>query len=134
MTSPASLSAMALMVRSRRLRSSSRVTAGENCVVEAAVAGRDLALEARERVLLVRLRMQEHREFAADALVALAHELLGSCADHHPVALADRQAEQPVPNRAANQVDLHGAHVNRESAAGAAGRAVPCRAGSGCVP
>ncbi len=31
---------------------------------EAAIAGRDLALEARQRVLLVRLRMQEHREFA----------------------------------------------------------------------
>ena len=36
-------------------------------------------------------------------------------ADHHPVALAHRQSEQPVPNCAADQVDSHGAHVNRDA-------------------
>ena len=81
---------------------------------EAAIAGRNLALAPRERVLLVRLRMQEHRELAPHRLVTGALQLLRLSPDHHPVALADRNSQQPVPYRAADQVDSHGAHVNRE--------------------
>src|SRR5207253_6303601 len=74
----------------------------------------NLALAPRERVLLVRLRMQEHRELAPHRQVTGALQLLRLCPDHHPVALADRHSQQPVPYRAADQVDSHGAHVNRE--------------------
>src|SRR5205814_774821 len=46
--------------------------------------------------------------------VAGALELLRSGADHDPVVLAHRNSQQPVPDRAADQVDLHGAHGNRD--------------------
>jgi len=74
---------------------------------EAAVAGRDLALEARERVLLVRFGMQEHGELAPDGHEALPFELGGLGSDHDPVALAHGQSEQAVTDGAADQVDFH---------------------------
>ncbi len=79
---------------------------------EAAIAGRHLALQARERVFFLGLRMQEHREIASDGNESRARELGRRGADHHPVALGHLAPEQPVPNRAAHQVHLHGAHVN----------------------
>ena len=75
--------------------------------LEAVVAGAGLALGARERVLLVRLGMEEHREVAADGEVAERAQLVGIGADDDPVAVADRQAEQCVANRAADQIALH---------------------------
>ena len=82
---------------------------------EAAIARRHLALQARQRVFFLGLRMQEHREIAAHGNEPGALELGRRRADHHPVALGHLAPEQPVPNRAAHQVHLHGAHVNRRS-------------------
>ena len=75
---------------------------------EAGVARSDLALGARQRVLLAGSRMQEHREILADAPVAFALELFGRRADDDPVALLDRQAEQRVTYGAADLIYLHG--------------------------
>jgi hypothetical protein len=74
---------------------------------ESAIARRGLALAPRERVLLVSFGMQEHREIASHGPIAEALELLAGAADDHPVALLDGQAEQPVPNSAADQIHLH---------------------------
>jgi len=51
--------------------------------------------------------VEEHREILADALESLRQELVGRCADDDPVALLDRQAEQCVPDGAADLVNLH---------------------------
>jgi hypothetical protein len=75
---------------------------------EAAVAGRGLAFESRQRVFLMRLRMQEYRKLAAHRAIAELFHLLRGGAHDHPVALANLQPEQLVPDRAANQIDLHG--------------------------
>jgi len=88
---------------------------------EAVVAGRDLALEARQRVLLVRLGMQEDREIAADGAEALRFEIGGRRAHHHPVPLAHRATEQLVAYRAADQIGLYARHGNR-GGGGAGGR------------
>ena len=82
---------------------------GRGVELEAVIAARGLALGARERVLLVRLRMQEHREIPADGLVAELDHLLGRRADDDVVAVLHRQAEQLVAHRAADGVDLHDA-------------------------
>ncbi len=74
---------------------------------ESAVAGCDLALEPRERVLLVRVRMQKYREVAPDLAVPEPQQLLPRAAHHHPIALLHRQPEQGVPNRPADQIHLH---------------------------
>ena len=63
---PSSPRAIALIVRSRRARSSLERDVGRREELEAAIAAPVLALGARERVFLVRFRMQEHREVAAD--------------------------------------------------------------------
>jgi hypothetical protein len=75
---------------------------------EALIAAAALALGAGERVFLVRLGMQEHREVLADRLEALLDHLLRGGADHHPVAILDLQAEQLVADGAADDVLLHG--------------------------
>src|SRR5438105_15505730 len=74
---------------------------------EALVAAPALSLGARERIFLVRLRVQEHREILAHRLVAEALHFLGRGADHDVVAILDRQPEQLVAHRAADRVDLH---------------------------
>ena len=99
--------AIALIVRSRRSRSCSSVTSGENRRLEAAIAGTGLAFGARERVFLARLRMQEDGKVLADGLVAQRGQFLGGCAHDDPVALAHRQAEQFVAYRAADEVGFH---------------------------
>src|SRR3989344_8764173 len=53
---------------------------------EALVATTALALGARERVLLLGLRMQEHREVRAHGLKTLGGLLFGRGADDHIVA------------------------------------------------
>ena len=66
-----------------------------------------LALGPRQRVLLAGIGMQEHREVATHGLEASRfHPGLGG-AYHHPVAIAGRQAQQPVAYRAADEIDLH---------------------------
>ena len=69
---------------------------------EAAVAGRHLALQARQCVLLVRLRMQEDGELAPHRRVAQALELCRLGTHDHPVALVHGPPEQPVPDGAAD--------------------------------
>jgi hypothetical protein len=80
---------------------------GRGVDLESLVAARDLALSARKRVLLVGLRMQEHREILAHRFVAEAHHLLRRAPDHHIVAVCHRQAEQLVAHRSADSVDFH---------------------------
>ncbi len=63
---------------------------GRDEELEAAVAAAVLALGARQRVLLVRLRMQEHRKIAADRSVAGRDQDFGRRADDHPIAVGDR--------------------------------------------
>ena len=74
---------------------------------EARVARRGLALGAGQRIFLVRARMQEDREIPPDRLKPRAQHLLRRRADHHPVAVLDRQAEQFVAHRAAHGVGFH---------------------------
>src|SRR6185437_4283467 len=80
---------------------------GRELRLEAAIARSDLALEARERVLLMRLGVQEHRELAPDRREAARDELGAIRADYDPVPLAYRAAEESVPHGPAHQVDLH---------------------------
>ncbi len=90
---------------------------------EAAVAAPALALGARQRVFLAGMRVQEHREVAADGLEATCLHLLLGGADHHPVAVARIQPQQPVADRAADQVGLHAPSFT-------AGQAKPREAGT----
>src|SRR5690606_34834357 len=76
--------------------------------IEAVVARAGFQFGTGERVLLVALRMQVDRKTAADAPVTLRFELSWCCTDDDPVALADRQAQQPVAYGTAYQEDLHG--------------------------
>ena len=75
--------------------------------LEAAVAAPVLALGARERVFLVRVRMQEHREIATHRPVAGRDHDFGRRADDDPVAIGAAAAEQLVAHRAADAVDAH---------------------------
>jgi hypothetical protein len=74
---------------------------------ESLVAGAGLALGTGERVLGVRLGVQEDREIRSHGPVALAQQLRGIGADHDVVAVLHRQAEQLVAHRAADEVGLH---------------------------
>jgi len=80
---------------------------------ETTVTWPHLALEPGERVFLVGLGMQEHREIPAHGTITQVLELGGCGAHDHPVALLDRSAQQLVPDRAAYEVDLH-AHMLTE--------------------
>ena len=75
--------------------------------LEAVVARAGLALGARERVLLARVRMQEDGEVAADRQIAEGEQLAGIGADDDPVAIAHRATEQSITNRAAHEITLH---------------------------
>ena len=70
---------------------------------EALVAASGLALGARQRVLLVGVRMQEHREVRADRPEALRHHVFRRGADHHVVAVLHRMTEQGVADGASNR-------------------------------
>jgi predicted aminopeptidase len=58
-------------------------------------------------MLLAGVGMQEDREIAPDLLEARVQHLFGRRTDDHPVAFADRPAEQLVANRASDQIDFH---------------------------
>jgi predicted aminopeptidase len=51
--------------------------------------------------------MQKDREFPPDGHVALTLQIFGARTNDHPIALANGQAKQPIPNCAADQVDFH---------------------------
>ncbi len=74
---------------------------------EAAVPGAGLALRPRKRVLLRGLRVQEHRKVPADCAEAAAFQFGGRRPDDDPVTFPRRNAEQVVPNGAADQIDFH---------------------------
>src|SRR5262249_56887190 len=74
---------------------------------ESVVAGAALALGARQRVLLVRLGMQEHGEVTPDLLHSLARQVFGGAAHDDPVTLFRRSAQELVPNGAADQIHFH---------------------------
>src|SRR5262249_50720178 len=76
--------------------------------LEAPVAAAMLALRSRERVLLVRLRMQEHRKIAADRLVTGRDQYLRCRADDDPIAIRDGSSQELVANRAADAIDRYG--------------------------
>ena len=80
---------------------------GRGMTDEAGVAVARLALGARERVFLAGVRMQEHREVTPDRAKAAREHLFGGAADHDPVAVLDRQPEQGVAHRPADNVGLH---------------------------
>ena len=75
---------------------------------EAVIAGPDLALGPRERTLVAGFRMQEHRKVLAHLPVAQAQQLLGPRTHHDPIALADGDVQQRIPDGAADFVDFHG--------------------------
>src|SRR5690606_5572314 len=77
---------------------------------EAAVAGRALALGAGQGVFLAGVGMQEHGEVAADGAEAGGEHGVGGSADDDPVAVAGRQAQQPVAYCAADEVGVHGVY------------------------
>ena len=80
---------------------------GRGVESEAVVARRGFALGARQRVLFVGLRMQEHRKIAPDRTETQPHHLLRRCADHDMIAVLHRQAEQFIAHRAADHVGFH---------------------------
>jgi hypothetical protein len=75
---------------------------------ERVIAAAGLAFGPRQCVLLAGLRMQEYRKILADRLVAEAAQVVRARADDDVVAIADRQAEQAVTHRAADEIDFHG--------------------------
>jgi len=74
---------------------------------ETGIAWRRLAFGAGEGVFLMRLRMQEDREVAADGFEPSCRHVFRGGADDDPVAILYRQAEQFVAHRAADAVGLH---------------------------
>lgn len=80
---------------------------GREVHAETFVAGGGFAFGARQRILFLGFRVQEYREAAADLLIAERQHFFGRGADHHPVAFLDRQSQQFVANRAADQVSFH---------------------------
>ena len=75
---------------------------------KADIARRSLAFGTGQRIFLMRLRMQEHREVAPDRRKAARQHVLGRGADHYPVAVLDRQTEQFVAHGTTHCVDFHG--------------------------
>ena len=108
---------------------------GRRVRLEPLVARPRLALGARERVFLLRLGMEEHREVLADGPEAEVDHLLGRGADDDPVAVGLQRrvglphlAEQRIAYAAADAEDLHQSSSVSGSAAAAATHC--CIAGS----
>ena len=74
---------------------------------EAGIARAGFSFGTRERVLLLRMWMQEHREVLAHGAKALCQHVGCGAADHDPVAVLDRQPEQGVAHCAAHYIALH---------------------------
>ena len=71
------------------------------------VATRRFALGACQRVLFTRLGVQENREILADGQIAQCGQLFGRTSDHNPIMVLHRQAQQGIPNRTTDHVNLH---------------------------
>ena len=69
---------------------------------EAVIAARGFALGARQRVFLVRLRMQEHRKIATDGFVAELRHRLRCGTDDHIVPIDHGNAHQLIAHRTTN--------------------------------
>ena len=65
------------------------------------------ALGARQRVLLMRIGVEEHREIFADLLITQCQQLRRRGAHHHPIMIDHRDVEQAVANGTADQINLH---------------------------
>ena len=52
--------------------------------------------------------MQKYRKFTTNRPIAGTLHVGGRAADHDPVALGHSAAKQLVPDRSADQIDLHG--------------------------
>src|SRR5689334_11500094 len=74
---------------------------------EAPIAWSNLALQARQRVFLMRLGMQVHRKVASHGALPEPLHFLRRCADDHPIALAGRSAEKLIPHGPAYEIHLH---------------------------
>ena len=83
---------------------------------EAAVALAGFALGAGEGVFLAGVRVEKHREVVTDRAKALGQHLCNRGANHQPVDVADRLAEQAVAHGAADFVNLHGNSLIRAAA------------------
>ena len=99
---------------------------------KAAVALGRLALGTGQRIFLTAGRMQKHRKVLADRYIALRHQRFGRGADHDPVAVLHRQAQQGIANRTADHVNLHAPSVG--SAALGAGGSQEVSAAAGKAP
>gem|GEM_PF-5403475 len=66
-----------------------------------------LALLPCQCIFLARLWMQKHRKILADLTETLRQHFFRRCADHDPIAVMHRQAEQSIAHRAADQKNLH---------------------------
>ena len=82
-----------------------------NC--KAVVARCCLALGAGQRIFFVRFGVQKDGEVLSHRLVAQVNQLLRRGTHHHPVVVLHRQAQQGIPNRATDHVNLHGGSVER---------------------
>ena len=80
---------------------------GREIELEAVIPQRRLAFGARQRIFLLRARMEEHRKILTDRTKALRDHLFGCSPDHHIVAILDGQSQQSIANRSPNHVDLH---------------------------
>ncbi len=74
---------------------------------KAAVTWRDLAFQSRQRVLLLRLRVQVHWEIPADGAVSELLQLGRFRTHDDPVTLLDWATQQFIPDGATHEVDLH---------------------------
>ena len=74
---------------------------------EGLVPAPGLALLPCQCIFLARLWMQKHRKILADLTETLRQHFFRRCADHDPIAVMHRQAEQSIAHRAADQKNLH---------------------------
>ena len=98
--------------------------------LETLVAARRLSLGARERVFLVRLRVQEYREILAHRAIAQLLHLLRRGTDHDVILVGDRPAEQPVAHCPSDRVDLHDSYCGLTSVSAWAPAIHSCIAGN----
>lgn len=64
---------------------------------------------AGKRVLFVALWMEKHGKIAAYLLVTRVKHLCWRGANHHPIFVFDRQAQQGIANCTTDQITLHAA-------------------------
>ena len=75
---------------------------------KAAVTARRFAFGAGQRKFLAGDRVQKNRKVLAHRLVAQRRQGFRCAADHDPVMVDDRQAQQGIAHRTTDHVNLHG--------------------------